>query len=228
MDLKKVFKIKRKQTRGQQIVATMNEHGIDTVLDIGANKGQTQEYLRKAGYKGHIISVEPVSTLYPLLKHKSDRDPKWTVLPPLLIGEHEGENEINVSAAPDMSSLLSATAELMTAFPKTRVEETLKVPMKRLDTVYEELKLEGKRVFIKIDTQGYEMPILQSGPNALKAATGLQVEMSLLELYKGEALFDDIIAFLKDKGFRPHMLFDIGFSRTLKRQLQVDGVFYKD
>ncbi len=224
----KLFKFKRRQTREQQIVTTMNAHGIDTVIDIGANKGQTRDALRKAGYNGNIISLEPIPSLQPLLLEKSKADSRWTILPPLALGDNDNECEINVSAAPDMSSLLGSTAALLAAFPKTRVTETVKVPMKTLDALYDSLNLQGKKVFIKIDTQGYEMPILRSGPKALQSAIGLQIEMSLFELYKGETLFDDIIAFLKDKGFRPHMLFEISFSRTLKRQLQIDGIFYKD
>lgn len=223
-----LFKFKRRLTRDKQVVMTMAAHGIDTVIDIGANKGQTRDMLRGAGFEGDIISLEPIPSLYELLQSKAKSDPKWTILKPLAIGENEGECQVNVSQAPDMSSLLASTAALLQAFPKTRVTETVTVPMKTLDQLYESLNLGGRKVFIKIDTQGYEMPILKSGPKALAQAAGLQIEMSLFELYKGEALFDEIIGFLKGKGFRPHMLFEIAFSRSLNRQLQVDGVFYKD
>lgn len=52
--------------------------------------------------------------------------------------------------------------------------------------------------------------------------------MSLLELYKGETMFDEIIAFLKNAGFTPHMLVETNFSRRLNRQLQIDGIFYRE
>ena len=219
---------KPKLTLAKKIVLTMDAHDIDTVIDIGANKGQTRDSLRRAGYRGNIISVEPIPALYDLLLKKSKKDARWTILPPVALGEQNGEMEMNVSFAPDMSSALPSTPVLMTAYPKTRVVEKVKVPVKTLDAFYDGLDLDGKNVFIKIDTQGYEMKILKGGLKTLSAIAGLQIEMSLLELYKGETLFDEIVAFLKVNGFRPHMIADISFSRALRRQLQVDGVFYKD
>ncbi len=227
MALPKFLRRKERLCDERKIVRSLQEQRIDTVLDIGANKGQTRDALRKYGFAGEIISLEPVPGLNPLLQEKANKDPKWRVLEPFALGETAGTCAINVSKAPDMSSLLPANARLMTAYPKTEVLETAQIPMKTLDTLYGELALEGRRVLIKIDTQGFEMPILKGGDKALRAAHGVRVEMSLVELYEGEALYTDIIAHLAGYGFAPHILIDIGYSRALNRQLQLDGVFYK-
>lgn len=211
-----------------KVSLTLKEHDIDTIIDIGANIGQTAETLRHWGFEGDIISVEPLSSLQQGLIEKSKNDPKWTVLPPLAIGDSNKDIEINVSDAKDMSSILEASDELIQALPKTNVIGTETIPMKTLDTLYEELNLDGKKVFIKMDTQGYEMNILKHGEQALKKATGLRLEMSLFEIYKGETLATDIMVFLKERGFNLHLLWEVYFSRKLNRQLQVDGVFYKD
>lgn len=221
-------KPKPHKTREGKIVLTLAAHGIEVILDIGANTGGAHDSFRRGGFGGEIISVEPLPALQDVLIQKAKTDSHWRILPPLALGEHEGECTLNVSEASDMSSALPATPALMQALPRTRVTETVTVPMKTLDTLYRELGLDTKKTFIKIDTQGFEMNILRAGREALKAAAGLQIEMSLFELYKGETLFDEIIAFLKDYGFRPHMLIETNFSRPLNRQLQVDGIFYKD
>lgn len=229
MKLKLPFKKpKPHKTREGKIVLTMKAHDIDTVIDIGANNGQTRDLLRKAGFKGDIISIEPIPALQPVLQTKATKDPKWTVLEPLALGDKNGSCEINISQADDLSSVLKASNELLTALPNTKVNETVSVPMKTLDTLYEELSLTNKNVFIKMDAQGYEMPILQHGLKALEAAKGLQVEMSLFPLYEGETLYDEIIGFLESHGYNAHMLIETNFARRLNRQLQVDGIFYKD
>ncbi len=221
-------KKKPHKTREGKIGLTLKAHGIETVIDIGANRGQTHDNLRMGGFTGPIISVEPLPALQDELQAKAAKDPLWTVLPPLALGDHNGECTMNVSEASDMSSLLPSSDALMTALPRTRTVENVTVPMKTLDALYEELNLTGKKVFVKMDTQGYEMPILHHAPQTLEQAAGLQLEMSLFELYEGETLFDEIIAFLKEKGFKAHMLIETNFSRKLNRQLQVDGIFFKD
>lgn len=227
MALIRLRKQKPHKTREGKIALTLAKHGITTVLDIGANQGQTHDSLRKGGYKGHIISVEPVPDLQPVLQKNAEKDPLWTVLPPLALGDREGVCEIHVSEASDMSSLLPSSSALLKALPRTKVSKTVQIPMKTLDALFAELDLPSERVFVKLDTQGFEMPILQHAPETLQKITGLQVEMSLFPLYEGEALFDEVIAFLKSQGFHAHMLIETNFSRTLERQLQVDGLFFK-
>jgi len=41
---------------------------INCVLDVGANQGQYAHFLRNLGYKGNIISFEPVTIDYAILQ----------------------------------------------------------------------------------------------------------------------------------------------------------------
>lgn len=47
-----------------KILAQMMRHGVDLVLEIGANKGTFVQTLRAIGYTGKIISVEPLSAAH--------------------------------------------------------------------------------------------------------------------------------------------------------------------
>ena len=55
--------------------------------------------------------------------------------------------------------------------------------------------------FIKIDTQGYELPILQGSYDYLDSVIGLEIEVEFVEMYKGQPLFNEVNGFVKSKGF---------------------------
>lgn len=223
------FKKKKPHKTPQgKIGLTMKAHNIDTIIDVGANHGGAYKRFRANGFDGQIISIEPIPSVQATLSSMAEKDPHWSVMPPMALGDKNGEAQFNVSEATDLSSVLQHSDALATALPRTKVVETITVEMKTLDTLYDELNLDGKNVFLKIDTQGYEMPILRHAEKTLERIKGIQLEMSLFELYEGETLFDETIAFLKERGFSTHMLIETNFSRKLNRQLQVDGIFYKD
>ena len=54
--------------------------------------------------------------------------------------------------------------------------------------------------FLKIDTQGTEIEILKSGP--LDRISIIRTEAEFVEIYEGQALFDDIQRELSSRGFR--------------------------
>src|SRR5207247_2055417 len=58
----------------------LDTYGIDTVMDVGANAGQFARKLRSAiGYTGRILSFEPVTSAFDLLRLNAKGDPKWEV-----------------------------------------------------------------------------------------------------------------------------------------------------
>ena len=58
----------------------LNSYNIDTVLDVGANIGQFAQQLRDdLGYTNKIISFEPLSSAFELLKTNAGGDPNWEV-----------------------------------------------------------------------------------------------------------------------------------------------------
>ena len=85
-------------------------------------------------------------------------------------------------------------------FPWSRECEKIEVPVKRLDEMLPDLELE-KRVLLKIDVQGYEDRVLSGARKTLENVHYLIVEVSYRPLYKEQASFDDIYAFLGERGF---------------------------
>lgn len=67
--------------------------------------------------------------------------------------------------------------------------------------------------FIKLDTEGAELEILQGGQQTLKHALGVSVEVGFTELFKGQPLFRDVDRFLSKQGFT---LYDLTTSRLAR------------
>src|SRR4051812_38073832 len=82
---------------------------VNVVLDVGANRGQFAQRVRRLGYAGRIVSYEPVSTTLPELRRAADADPDWLV-EDFALGDRDSTAEINVAAGPgSLSSLLPGT-----------------------------------------------------------------------------------------------------------------------
>ena len=76
-----------------------------------------------------------------------------------------------------------------------------------------------------MDTQGYEEQVLAGVARNLSKITAIQLELSLVELYDGEVLYDALIKHLNEAGFKLWNLLP-GFRNSKSGQLlQVDGFF---
>lgn len=204
-------------------------HGVSVVFDIGANVGQYARRLRAAGFTGRIVSFEPLSQNHGVLLAQSQTDPNWQIAPRMGVGHENGTITMNVSEHHDMSSALALESAALTALPKSRVVATETAEVRTLDSLIPEFTAPGDTLFIKVDTQGFEMNVLTGAAHALKdrRMAGWQMELSLVPLYRGEKTFEEIAAYLKAAGYDAHYIIPGYFSKKLNRQLQVDGVFFR-
>jgi FkbM family methyltransferase len=211
-----------------QLIAVFERFEISAVLDVGANAGQYAGALREWGYAGRIVSFEPLAEAHRRLERRAAPDPAWQVAPRMAIGDRDGEVEIEVSAESDMSSVLPQTDLLRRISPSSRVVGRESVPIRRLDGLVEDYVTADDRVFLKIDTQGFEAQVLAGARRLLPRLRGVQLEMSLVRCYEGERDFRELIDDLADAGLRPFLFIPGYFEHKLARQLQLDGVFMRE
>jgi Methyltransferase FkbM domain len=113
------------------------------------------------------------------------------------------------------------------AAPESQYLKTEVTPLRRLDDIRDSV-LENSRVpFLKIDTQGYELPVLQGAQEVLKRIRGVQVELSLVPLYKGQASFGQLTGVLGDSGFDLWGFIPGFVDQSTGRMLQFDGIFFR-
>ncbi len=205
---------------------------IGQILDVGANTGQYGSLLRTDfGYRGRILSFEPLSAAHAALTARAAADPLqlWDVAPRTALGAVNGTTTIHVAGNSVSSSILPMEPSHESAAPKSIGRGVEEIAISRLDDIVRERGIPiDHHMLLKIDTQGYELEVLKGAEATVAGAGVIQAEMSFQPLYEGQPLFDEVYAYLATRGFT---VFDIvpGFSDPRSgRLLQVDGIFVRD
>lgn len=210
-----------------QTVQALKANNINVVFDIGANVGQFSCELRAYGYKGKIISFEPLPQAYETLYKQALKDNDWIVHQRCAVGAEAGQVEMNVSGNSVSSSVLPMLDTHENAAPQSKYTHQEIVPLITLDEVFSLYCNQNDNVFLKVDTQGYEWAVLQGAKMALTKSRGVLLELSLVPLYEGQKLWRDLVDYLM---LTKHSLYAIqpGFTnQTTGETLQVDGLFFK-
>lgn len=200
--------------------------GVDLVLDVGGADGGYGRELRQFGYRGRIVSFEPLANAYAALSANIAGDPSWTARNHAL-GDEAGEAEINVASNSTSSSLLPMQDAHREAEPSVGIIGTETIRVERLDDAAAEIVRPDDTVFLKVDTQGFERHVLAGGGDTLARSVGLQLELSFVSLYEGGMLANEAIALAYDAGFHLEVI-EQGWASPTGQMLQADGIFFRD
>ena len=197
------------------------------VFDVGANVGQYGMSLRKCGFAGRIVSFEAIASVHARLAAVAAQDGNWTVAPRCALGRTPGKACINVAANSVSSSLLSMNDLHVDAAPASRYVTSETVPVRRLDDVAETRLDKSAKLLLKIDTQGYEEEVLAGASRVLDSVIAMQLELSLMPLYKGAPTLRRMLELCEDLGFELYGLIPGFYDEKTARLLQMDGLFVK-
>jgi FkbM family methyltransferase len=199
---------------------------INTVIDVGANDGSYGRKLRELGYAGKIISFEPLSSAYKMLENSAGKDANWEVYN-YALGSHEASAWINIAGNSYSSSLLDMLPAHVHSAPHAKYIGREKIEIKTLDSVFSSVCSQTDRYYLKMDTQGFENEVINGGKNALKFIDTVQLEMSLVPLYKDGILFNEMYDVLFRMDYRL-MSIEPGFTdKDSGQMLQIDGIFHR-
>lgn len=196
------------------------------ILDVGANAGLYGREVRRCGYRGRIVSFEPLSTAYAALAVEAARDGAWEAVNAAL-GAAAGEAELHVSANSWSSSLRPMRDVHLDAAPDSRYVGRETVRVETLDAVFGRHVGPGERVWLKIDTQGHERDVLAGAAASLARVETVELEMSPVGLYEGETLFTEMFDWLVARGFACVHLQPGLYDPADERLLSVDGYFHR-
>lgn len=194
--------------RARHLANLLNFYRVDCILDVGANKGDFGWFLRyHADYQGRIHSFEPVREVYAKLEATRASDPLW-YLHNAAVGNVNEERDISVMANTDFSSFLTPNPEAGWA-GENLVVKSERVTVKRLDDVWENVTAKAKNIMLKTDTQGNDLAVLKGAGEHLSDIAIIQVELSFQQAYFGMPTGEEVLDFLKEKGFLISGLFPV-------------------
>ncbi|WP_394550973.1 FkbM family methyltransferase [Agromyces sp. MMS24-JH15] len=209
---------------GDRAADLICQRDIDLVIDVGANKGQYAQWIRERGYLGRIISFEPLSDAFALLDESTKRDPDWCAIN-VAIGESDRELELNIAKNSVSSSILPMDARHRSAAPHSVYVGKERVHQRTLDSC---LAMDASiSPFLKIDVQGNEGAVLDGAIELMPRIVGVQIEMSFVELYSGQPLFDELLHRLEGCGMELWSLIPGFADPGTGRLLQADGIFFR-
>ncbi len=159
---------------------------INCVLDVGAHRGEYGTLLRRIGYRGWIISFEPVRANFEKLQAVAAARPPWRVFP-YGLGAANERRDINVTEGSSFSSFLTPREESQIRFPINRVERREEVDVRRLDHILESClaDISSPRIYLKLDTQGFDLSVMEGAQSILPRILALQTEVSVHDIYYG-------------------------------------------
>lgn len=174
---------------------------INKIIDVGANEGQFGRFLRSIGYGGYIYSFEPVLAAFRKLELESAADEKWIVFN-FALGSESEEAFINVTMHTSFSSILTPTDYALGHWENSHVDHQQKITVRSLDDLCSEgiISLTGS-VFLKMDTQGYDLEVFKGAQRSLQYIKGILSELSLIAVYQDMPNYMQSLSTYHDAGF---------------------------
>ena len=175
----------------------LNYGPLNTMFDVGANLGQTWEWFRNSEAGAKIYCFEPVAETFKVLEKKTEND-KNCILENIALGNVAGEKIIRLFEG-EYSALNSLKEEVMNSNIQAKEEI---ITIETLDNYCFKNKI-SKIDFLKIDTEGYEMNVLEGAKNMLNTGnvSFIFCEVGFLKENIRNTYFADLTEWLAKKEY---------------------------
>ena len=165
---------------------------IKTIIDVGSNIGQSENYFFKSLPKSNIYCIEPVLETFKALKEniKGLKTKSFNIG----LGEKKeiAEMQINKNLNNSVSNSLTNSTDLP--------NENFYIQEVKIETLTDFCNQnELKHInFLKIDTEGYDLKVLKGGENLLsnQKVDFIQVEVSMNPFNTFHVSFDEVNKYL--------------------------------
>lgn len=190
---------------------------INCVIDVGANCGQYGTMLREYGYSKRIVSFEPVSASFDKLNRLCINDKNWFAYK-FALGAQNTSMQINVADASELTSFHNPNEYSKDFFgDQGDIKYTEKVEVRRLDDLLPEIvkNIDDPKIYLKMDTQGYDLEVLKGAESSVERVLGLQSELSVIPIYQQMPDYIQSLSKFREMGFEVTGLYPIVRDKSL-------------
>ena len=168
------------------------------ILDIGANVGQFHSLCKHYFPTSYIFSIEASNECESYLKQITDQ---YYIG---LLAKDESDYKFYSLKNNPVNTGNSIYKELTEHYSDSNLDVVNKKGIK-LDNLFES---ESEFDLIKIDTQGSELDIISGGIQLCNKAKGILLEVSLTQYNENSPLYDEVINFMDNIGFKKAEILD--------------------
>jgi FkbM family methyltransferase len=165
--------------------------GIDMILDVGANRGQSYDLFRWSGFNGLICSFEPNPEMFQFLQSRQGHH--WQRLP-YALSSRSGQARFHITDNDNANSLQAPLG-------KEKVTGEITVPTYRLDHLWHQENFSAQKVFLKVDTEGHDLEVVKGASGILDRIQLIMLETSPLPRYENEPPLPVLVDFMNELGF---------------------------
>jgi FkbM family methyltransferase len=191
-----------------------NHFDVKTILDVGASDGRWSKDCMKHFPDSHYILFEPQPCHSSALDSMEEEYGGEITIIKKAVGEKSGKTYFDITD-PFGGSLVDS-----------KTSNAVEVSLTSIDDSIKETGLEGP-FLLKLDTHGFEIPILEGASRTLNHCMVLVIEAYNYNIEPGSVLFWQLCQYLDKKGFRPIDIVDIMYREYDNSLWQMDIVFIK-
>ena len=198
----------------RQLISNLSKTNI-TILDIGANKGQTARKYRSIFRTAEIYCFEPFPDSIAELQKQFSDDRKIHIVPKA-VAQEKGTATFYVNEFDATNSLLPRPTSDRRYYPKSAgPKDTIEVEVINLDEFLMASNISMVDI-LKFDIQGGELNALHGAESLLRAGRTslIYTEIMFIPHYEGAPLFHEIWSFLSKCGYSLFDIYDLHRARN--------------
>ncbi len=197
--------------------------GVTHLLDAGANEGSFARAWQTLCPDTSSLCFEPVPETHARMVARCRSVPAISPVR-IALGAEPGRLQMNVGAFHEANSLLPMNPAHIEHWPSSAPSSVIDVEVWKLDDYLKAQGVSGT-YFLKADVQGFELQLFRGATETLKRTPLLQVEISLVPLYREAPDLADLWRYLEPLGYRLLDVADLLLSPQTGKPVSCDLLF---